>query len=478
MIDTIAPAPVGFSWVNYDSTSIVTRDDEDVSIIKSHAMRVVHRERHKNARETGISPKKKLAAICRPKGGSADSMMWKSRRNPFLYEPEQLRTDWESLAICAFMDDFVYPQVSPDTAYQFLNFLPGLYNRYSQSSSLTKAISAVALARFANQKQAAGLASLAHKAYTSALTTVNESMKDPILRRSDNFLTTLILLTKYEMVCGDALVDDTWQLHDRGQAALILQRGDDYLRTEIGGALFRLIYTRQCLNCIARRHKPTISMTSGSWQLAFPTAYFRKTMKLVASIADLVYDAYSHSPPCGTAPNESCRVADDAVRMDAELTAFMTQILPCMEYDRIPNDVHREKDFEEGYSPKSLNIFRDLQLASLHHIFWYGRLHVLQIILQYSNYQLKWQREELQARLQETVDHICESVPYALGDTDCPKVTLNAKGGKAVAAHYLVWVLAAASIAPGVPIAQKEWISQRLKHIGHVHGLQQALVFA
>lgn len=472
-------APVGFSWVNYDGTSVVTKNDEDNSIVKSHAMRVVHRERNKNARERSNHPKKKLSASLRPNSGSADSsMIWESKKDPFLYEPEALRTDWESLAIGHFMDDFVYPQVSKDTAYQFLNFLPGLYNRYSESSSLTEAISAVALARFANQNRAPKLSFLARKAYTSALTSVNESMKDPVLAKSDNVLTTLILLTKYETVCGDARVD-TWQFHDRGQAALILERGEDYLRTEVGGALFRLIYTRQCLNCIARRYKPAINMTSVSWQLAFPTAYFRRTMELIASVADLVYDAHIQSfPSLSATPAESCRIAEDAVRMDAELTTFMTQLLPGMEYERISNDVHRERNLQKGYSPKSLNVFRDLQHASLHHIFWYGRLHVLQIILQYSSFQLHWQREELQSRLQETVDHICESIPYALGDTDCPRVSITARGGKAVAAHYLIWVLAAASIAPGVPEAQKEWISKRLKHIGHVHGLQQALVFA
>ena len=202
-------------------------------------------------------------------------------------------------------------------------------------------------------------------------------------------------------------------------------------------------------------------------------------MELIANVADLVYNAriqYSLDPLA--ASTELCRVAEDAVRMDSELTVFMNQLLPGMEYQRIPNNVYREKDFEEGYSPKSINVFRDLQHASLHHIFWYGRLHVLQVILQYSSYQLHWQRENLQSRLQETVNHICESVPYALGDTDCPKVSVTARGGKAVAAHYLIWVLAAASVAPGVPEAQKEWISQRLKNIGYVHGLQQALVFA
>jgi hypothetical protein len=203
-------------------------------------------------------------------------------------------------------------------------------------------------------------------------------------------------------------------------------------------------------------------------------------MELLATVADLVYDArIHHSPyPLATAPNESCRVAADAVRIDSELTIFMNQLLPDMEYQRVSNDVRREEDFEEAYSPKSLNVFRDLQHASLLHIFWYGRLQVLQVMLQYSSYQLHWQREELQSRLQETVNYLCESVPYALGDADCPKVSITTRGGKAVAAHYLIWVLSAASAAPGVPKAQKEWISQRLKHIGYVHGLQQALVFA
>src|ERR1700677_4092321 len=116
----MAANPVGFSWVNYTSTSIVKKDEEDISIIKSHAMRVVHRGRRKTR------PNEHKTKVSCPKAGSAEVIV--QQYDPFLYQPE---TDWEGLAVCQFMEDFVYPHLSTNSAFQYLNFLPKLWNKYS-----------------------------------------------------------------------------------------------------------------------------------------------------------------------------------------------------------------------------------------------------------------------------------------------------------------------------------------------------------
>lgn len=469
----MAAAPVGFSWVNYDSASVVSKNEEDISIIKSHAMRVVHRQRHKHPRKLQNCPKKPKGKSLRPNAVSAKALT--QQDDLFLYQPE---TDWESLAICQFMEDFIYPQLSPDIAYQFLNFLPDLCNKYSDSSCLTEAISAVALVRFANQNRAPDLDFRARKAYATALTLVNASMKDPLLQKSDQVLATLCLLTKYEIVSGDALSSGSWQSHERGQAALICQRGEEQLRTKVGGALFRLIYTRQCMNCIAQGQPPAMGLTSVCWQLAFPTVNLRRIMKFIAAVANLRYAACAHNAHASpVAPKEACRIAQDAVRLEKEMTSFINKIPSDMKYERVPNDLHSTKGFESTYFPNFINVFRDLQHASLFNIFWYGRIYVLQTILQYSRYQLSFEPEDVQSRLQDIVNQICESLPQYLGDKDCSKISITSKGGKSVAAHYLIWILAAALTVPGVPEAQREWISERLKTIGNVHGIRQALLF-
>jgi hypothetical protein len=113
--------------------------------------------------------------------------------SPSVYKPE---TDWEGLAIYNFMEAFVHlEQASPENAFQYLNFLPGLYNKYSDRSCLTEAISAIAVALLANQTRNANLSLRARKAYVNALTLVNNSSEEPLSRESDHVLAALCSLT-------------------------------------------------------------------------------------------------------------------------------------------------------------------------------------------------------------------------------------------------------------------------------------------
>ena len=63
----MAAAPIGFSWVNYNPASIIEKDEDDLSIIKSHAMRLVHRERRKPPVQTDLKPKKRASGSKRQK---------------------------------------------------------------------------------------------------------------------------------------------------------------------------------------------------------------------------------------------------------------------------------------------------------------------------------------------------------------------------------------------------------------------------
>ena len=467
----MAAAPVGFSWVNYTTTSVVKKDEEDTSIIKSHAMRVVHRQRNDRTHRDERIPEKQSIRRIRRKTLQVDLLP--RRDNLFVYQP---KTDWESLAISQFMEDFVYPvQSSPENAFQYFSFLPGLYSRYSARSCLTEAVSAVALARLANQIRAVDLSFRARKAYANALSMVNKCMSVPEMRKSDQTLTTLCLLTKYEIVSGDASNNDLWQSHERGQAALISQRGEEQLSSEIGTSLIRLVYIRQQLNCIAQCQRSTIDLTSSSLALAFPRPYLRRLMELIAEVAKVRYAARNKLHLTFEDPKEACRISQDAIKVDRDMTTLANELAEEMKYQSIPNDIV----FAEGrYQPRSINIFRDLQHASFWYVFWYGRLFVLETLLQYACFQLSYQPEELRSRLQEAVDDICNSVLFALNEKGCHKAFINVKGGRSVAAHYLIWVLTAASSATGVLDAQRGWISDRLKIIGFEHGIRQALVFA
>ena len=468
----MAVAPVGFSWVNYTSTSVVEKDEEDTSIIKSHAMRMVHRKRQKNLHRHQPNQANQPTSHMRQKKLRVEHL--RRKIDPIAYRPE---TDWEEVAICQFLEDFVYPkQSSPVVAFQYLSFLPDLYSRNSAHSCLTEAISAVALARLANQTRATDLSFRARKAYANALGLVNKSMSVPEMRKSDQLLTSLCLLAKYELLSGDANAH-LWQSHDKGQAALICERDAEWLRSDIGASLFRLVYIRHLLHCVAQSERPAIGLDRQSRDLAFPAPSLRKLMGLIGKIANLRCDAATHLHQKFEDSEEKCRLAEEAVKIDAAMTTLIKELPADVNYNSIANNLESAEGAVKGYAPKMINIFQDLQHASFWHVFLYGRLHVLQILLQYSSFQLEFEPQELRARLLKTVDDICASVPFAMNE-NCHKAFITTEGGRAVAAHYLVWLLAAASSATGVPDAQKEWISGRLAYIGFEHGVKEALLHA
>ena len=468
----MAVAPVGFSWVNYNPASIIEKDEEDVSIIKSHAMRLVHRKRQKPHLQTHLKPKKQESSSKRQKSPRLGPPLEKA--SAYILNPE---TDWEQVAICRFLEDFVYPEQStPVIAFQYFSFLPKLYNKYSTRSCLTEAITAVALARLANQVGGPDISIRARKAYASALCMVNKSMSIPETRKSDQVLTSLCLLTKYELIIGDTS-DDWFQFHEKGQAALIREKDPTWIQSEIGASLFRMVYLRHLLNCIMRSQRPEIELRHHSRELAFPTPCLRQLMVLIQQIANLRYDAAMSLHHMFQDSDDASRIVQAAKTIDADMATLVNELPADMNYQTQVNHLIPTKGVE-GYMPNTVNLFRDLQQASFWHVLFFARVHVLQMMLYFSRFQLEFAPADLHPRLQSTVDDICSSVPYALNEKNCDKAFITTQEGRAVAAHYLVWMLATALSVAGVPAIQVKWISDRLTYIGYAHGIKTALVYA
>jgi hypothetical protein len=468
----MAAAPIGFSWVNYNLASIIEKDEDDLSIIKSHAMRLVHRERRKHPVQTDLKPKKRARGSKRQNSPRLGPPF--NKANALTLNPE---TDWEQVAICHFLEDFVYPEQSaPVIAFQYFSFLPKLYNKYSTRSCLTEAISAVALARLANQVNGPDLSFRAREAYANALCMVNKSMSIPKMRKSDQVLTSLCLLTKYELISGDTN-DDWFQFHEKGQVALIREKDSNWVQSEIGASLFRMVYLRHLLNCIRRSQRPGIELNHHIRELAFPTPCLRQLMALIYEIAIMRYDAAMSLHHKFQDSDDACCIVEAAIKIDADMTTLVNELPADMDYQTQANHLIPTKGVE-GYMPNTINIFRDLQQASFWHVLFFARVHVLQTMLSFSRFQLKFAPAHLHSRLQSTVDYICSSVPYALNEKNCDKAFITTQEGRAVAAHYLVWMLATASSVAGVPNAQLEWISDRLTYIGYAHGIKTALVYA
>ncbi|KAF2807425.1 uncharacterized protein BDZ99DRAFT_79853 [Mytilinidion resinicola] len=472
--------PVSFTFVNQTASSVVAKpDEEDLAIIKSHAMRAVHRQRR-------ASPRKPV-------------------RPPKLAAP--LATDWEDFALCKFFDDFVFPKENASgNAFRYLDFLPSIYKRDARQSHLTDAVLAVALVHFANQRRVDGLNLRARRKYARSLNLVNRSLANPVEKGSDEVLATLCLLAKYEIISGDET--GLWRSHERGQAALINHRGKAQLQTEAGLGLFRLVWIRQQLNCIAQSAAPPERPTF-NWDAAFPSPHLKHLMLLVSRLVlgrsqarELFADGYAAVAEEKTM--EQLQWSHEVHSINEDMLSFR-QSLPLELHHwsisscEVIHEAGRVREAAE-YFPVHLNLFHNLHHASIWHIYTYCQIYLLQSLIQHTfplndcHHDAQQQVQEasltftttvlpdmcLHLRLQQAIDDVCASVPFLLGWSDDARFLNTAGRGRGIACHYIIWVLAAALSIREVPVpkAQWEWIRARLIEVGFLHGIRHALVFA
>ena len=175
------PEKRSFTFVNHVGRSAAEKnDEEDMAIIRSHAMREVRRRRRVDV-------------------AAAQEQEQKRARQAISVTP-QMATDWGELAVCQFFADFVLPV--DDTGdgggyFPYFHFLPSLYERQAADSYLREAVLAVALYRLANQTQIDDLTLRARRCYGKALAQVNKALQNQSEMKSDQVLATLCLLTKY-----------------------------------------------------------------------------------------------------------------------------------------------------------------------------------------------------------------------------------------------------------------------------------------
>lgn len=110
-------------------------------------------------------------------------------------------------------------------------------------------------------------------------------------------------------------------------------------------------------------------------------------MEIVIEITSLRYDVRIYMPQDSPASlKDACRIVEDAVRLEAKLTTYMDDLPIEMVYKSFSNDILSEDNFNKPYLLRSMITFCDLQETSFCHIIWYDRIHVLQIILEFSRY--------------------------------------------------------------------------------------------
>lgn len=150
-----------------------------------------------------------------------------------------------------------------------------------------------------------------------------------------------------------------------------------------------------------------------------------------------------------------------------------------------PYDISDNPGKEDGsFYPKAIHVYNGFLQASSWNIIWCGRIHLLHAMLAYRSTLSpnKARRvalpteSSIKQELQMMADNVCNNVPFMLSEVDRTGSLRSPGKGKAIGAYFLIWALHVAGSVEILPRSQQDWIAGRLLHIGHVVGIQQALI--
>lgn len=118
--------------------------------------------------------------------------------------PSHISIDWHGQAISMFFHDYVIDREESQIDTGYLDVIPSMLAKASDTSSLSQAVSAVALASFAHRSRLEYLIPQARKAYGKALQSTISTIgkhpdpSDPHIS-GDFMLATIIMLSSYEV---------------------------------------------------------------------------------------------------------------------------------------------------------------------------------------------------------------------------------------------------------------------------------------
>ncbi|KAL4933353.1 Zn(II)2Cys6 transcription factor [Aspergillus undulatus] len=364
--------------------------------------------------------------------------------------------------------------------------LPYLINSPS-GRAVTASMNAVGLAALSNIHQSSQLMLTARREYVSALTETNAALSDPVQSTSNASLIAVTFLGMFElMTCNGPPLMEKYLKHIEGCAKLLQLRGSRQLEDSVGLGLFTQFRQTIILgNLWYKKSTP-------SWlvELSHEARAYRsddstedELFLLMARVGDLCADLNNAIEPV--------RFVKKALKLDAEFSAWAMFVEPHRRYTTVA--VPESNDEGSGFSPyqhiygKRYHIYPDTVVSSWWSDYRIIRLMLLELICWFCDH-LSRKDEATSSQYRQTITHstaiarqltedICASVPYHMGVTEeCPYEDWNSTRTGGIL--RLIWPLFIATDCVGATPQIVDWIANTLFKIGHVVGVQQALVMS
>jgi len=386
-------------------------------------------------------------------------------------------TDWDQQAKHAFFHDYV--QGCGDCRGGYLEFLPALYQEQSNKPYFAAALAAVSMASFANRTSIEDLVVRARRSYGQALSMINEALSSEAEAKSDCLLTSLFLFAKYEIISGDKTT--LFENHGPGQMELLRLRGVEQFRTLRGRSIYHLIYSRQCLQDLDQR-RGIINSLDATFEHLHLGSHAMKLARILAKVTEL----YSAVPDVLIERSRRIGWELRALDLEQEMHRWIDVVSEALHYRSfLPSHPSLNTDLSTSHHyPQTVYTFNNIRAATGWNVVWCGRIYLLQSMLEYRNGLTAQEsqesalpsKSEISHNLQDTVDNVCATVPFLLGEVDSHGALNTESRPRALGGYYLVWPLHVAGSVRCLSFAQEAWIANRLMHIGNVFGIKQAFV--
>ncbi|KAL8791139.1 MAG: hypothetical protein Q9195_006036 [Heterodermia aff. obscurata] len=393
-------------------------------------------------------------------------------------------TDWHQQALCQFFYDYIIPADDKGRAGS-MTFLPDLYQQNQGIPFLVESVDAVSMASLAGRNSMSHLMMRARRAYGKAINFVNMALNHEEQKISDELQVSVMLLTMYEVMVITGDKDSLMGSHGAGLVHLIRLRGEEQFKSNTGCEIYTIVRSRDIWTQYAPQSLPGVALEAPLKDLdkkphrAQISNWLSRISALCGAVSQNVRGASGRTLfPKGW--------DIEVLALEEELQQWNEHHPEFFRYWSLsPYDATGVTDPEDGpIYPKAIYFCSSLLLTQFWSLIWCGRVHLLHAMLVYRSTLSEREAREsplpavssIKQDLLTLVDHICNFVPFLLGEID-HRGALTAPGrGRAVGAIFAMWVLHVASSVSITPQLQQEWIACRLLYIGHAVGIQQALV--
>lgn len=405
-----------------------------------------------------------------------------SPNSSLLYSPRQSP---EQLAVAIFFQ--VYVPGQPGSKGQ-LDFLPLVYNGAPSRGVLASAILSIGLHTLAGKTNDNHMMLYSRKKYSHTLNELNQALQDMYRARSDEIVTTVLLMAQFESIRNQSL--ESMFAHLEGAKALIKLRGLDALRTVAGMRIFVSVRAQIALACILRNEKiPEIFIELSQKSKDFVSNGASWVGPLTMTIMSFCnIRARVHA---GEVTDVS-EILASFYAVDAEISAWPEEVSADMLYTRVPATPSASV-FSEYYdiyanywSYGIWNHYRTIHILCLESLmrFLTQRAAATDDLEEIA--QIDLEKTKKREHLRKLADDVCASMHYykqivsnrnsgtASGKPDASPATTSYAGEGVI----VMWPLGTIAGCPWSPVEMRRFAITQLQSLGHSSGNKQAAVLA